>query len=152
MSRAADRQLITAEAPSMVDFSAVNWTELIAAARDAREHSYSPYSHFRVGAAVLLEDGSISAGSNVENRTYGLTLCAERVAIAAAVARGARRAQAIAVVTETSPPAAPCGLCLQTMAEFAGPELPILLVNVDGERVEHKLRDLLPHPFEVPGT
>ncbi|MGB6335289.1 MAG: cytidine deaminase, partial [Thermoanaerobaculia bacterium] len=83
-------------------------------------------------------------------RTYGLTLCAERVAVAAAVARGARRAQAIAVVTDTSPPAPPCGLCLQTMAEFAGPELPILLVNLDGEQVEHKLQDLLPHPFELP--
>jgi len=134
----------------MVDFSAVDWTNLIAAARDAREHSYAPYSHFQVGAAVLLEDGSISAGTNIENRTYGLTLCAERVAIAAAVARGAGHVQAIAVITDTSPPAAPCGLCLQTMAEFSDPELPILLVNLDEEQIEHKLRDLLPHPFELP--
>lgn len=136
----------------MVDFSAVDWTELITAARDAREHSYSPYSQFQVGAAVLLDDGSISAGTNVENRTYGLTLCAERVAIGAAVARGAGRAQAIAVVTDTSPPASPCGLCLQTMAEFADQDLPILLVNLDGEHIEHRLRDLLPHPFELPST
>jgi cytidine deaminase len=137
---------------SMVDCGTVDWTDLITAARAAREHSYSPYSHFRVGAAVLLEDGSISAGTNVENRTYGLTLCAERVALAAAVARGAGRARAIAVITDTSPPGTPCGLCLQTMVEFADPELPILLVNLDGEQIEHRLRDLLPHPFELPQT
>lgn len=134
----------------MVDSSAVDWTILVNAARDAREHAYAPYSHFRVGAAALMEDGSISAGANVENRTYGLTLCAERVALAGAVARGAGRARAIAVVTDTSPPATPCGLCLQTMAEFADPELPVLLVNLDGDQIEHKLNDLLPHPFELP--
>ena len=136
----------------MVDSSAVDWTDLIAAARDAREHAYVPYSDFRVGAAALMEDGSISAGGNIENRTYGLTLCAERVALAAAVSRGAGRARAIAVVTDTSPPATPCGLCLETMAEFADPELPILLVNLDGEQIEHRLQDLLPHPFELPSS
>jgi cytidine deaminase len=134
----------------MVDSSAVDWTNLVAAARDAREHAYAPYSNFQVGAAALMEDGSISAGCNVENRTYGLTLCAERVALATAVARGAGRARAIAVMTDTSPPATPCGLCLQTMAEFADQDLSVLLVNLEGEQIEHKLSDLLPHPFELP--
>jgi cytidine deaminase len=136
----------------MVDSSAVDWTILVAAARDAREHAYAPYSDFQVGAAALMEDGSISAGCNVENRTYGLTLCAERVALATAVARGAGRARAIAVITDTSPPASPCGLCLQTMAEFADQDLPILLINLEGDQIEHKLRDLLPHPFELPSS
>jgi cytidine deaminase len=136
----------------MVDSSAVDWTILVAAARDAREHAYAPYSDFQVGAAALMEDGSISAGCNVENRTYGLTLCAERVALATAVARGAGRARAIAVITDTSPPASPCGLCLQTMAEFADQDLPLLLINLEGDQIEHKLRDLLPHPFELPSS
>ena len=74
----------------------------------------------------------------------------QRVALASAVARGAGRARAIAVMTDTSPPATPCGLCLQTMAEFADQDLPVLLVNLEGEQIEHKLRDLLPHPFELP--
>lgn len=134
----------------MVDSSAVEWIRLVAAARGAREHAYAPYSDFRVGAAVLTEGGSIFAGCNVENRTYGLTLCAERVALASAVAGGHRRVQAIAVLTDTAPPAAPCGLCLQALEEFADPELPILLVNLDGEQRQHRLRELLPHPFQLP--
>ncbi len=129
----------------------MDWAPLLAAARDCRERAYSPYSGFAVGAALRAADGSIHAGCNVENRSFGLTVCAERVALGAAVAAGAGAPLALAVVAEATPPALPCGLCLQTLAEFAGPELPILLANLDGEQSEVKLGELLPHPFELPG-
>lgn len=128
----------------------MNWEALVAAARDARAASYSPYSDFSVGAAVLAADGSIFAGCNMENRSYGLALCAERSAFAAAVAAGHRDFAAVAVVADAEPPATPCGLCRETMAEFCGPELPVLLVNLNGGRVERRLGELFPHPFELP--
>jgi cytidine deaminase len=103
-----------------------------------------------VGAALLMEDGSIVVGCNVENRSYGLTICAERNALAAAVARGLRAPRAAAVVTDTSPPSPPCGMCRETLQELASPHLPILLVNPAGDRCERTLGELFPQPFVLP--
>jgi cytidine deaminase len=127
----------------------VDWPPLIAAARAARERAHAPYSRFLVGAALLMEDGSIVTGCNVENRSYGLAICAERTAMAAAVSRGLTRPVAAVVVTNTSPPSAPCGMCRETLREFAE-DLPILLVSLSGERLEVTLAELLPHSFVLP--
>lgn len=124
----------------------MDWEPLIAAARQAREHAYAPYSRYRVGAALLWEDGSIHAGANVENCIPALAICAERTAVAAAVSAGLRQPQALVVVTDASPPGTPCGLCRQTLIELV-PDLPILLANESGEREEMRLRELLPRPF-----
>ena len=128
----------------------MQWNGLIHAAREAREHSYAPYSGFHVGAAIVDEAGRVFAGSNVENRSFGSTLCAERVAVATAISSGSKGIRAVVVLTEADPPAAPCGLCLQVLTEFAGPELPILVTTPQGTRREYRLRDLHPHPFEMP--
>ncbi len=129
----------------------MDWQPLIAAARAARENAYAPYSRFRVGAAVLMEDGSIHAAANVENCIPALSVCAERTAVAQAVSAGLRRPQALAVLTATDPPARPCGLCRQTLVEFAQ-DLPILVCDADGDRCEEvRLAELLPAPFRLPG-
>lgn len=119
---------------------------LASAARAARRRAYAPYSGFRVGAAVLA-GGRVHAGSNVENASYGLTLCAERTAVAAAAGAGARRIEAVAVASGTAEPTPPCGMCLQTLAEFAGPSLPVALLGARGARVETTLGELLPRAF-----
>ncbi len=126
----------------------MDWEPLIAAATAARANSYSPYSGFPVGAALLMDDGSIFAGANVENTIPTLASCAERTAMATAVSAGRRRPVALAVVTETSPPARPCGLCRQTLSEFAD-DLPILVCNPQGEREETRLSELLPDRFKL---
>jgi cytidine deaminase len=127
----------------------MDWQPLAQAALEARRRSYSPYSHFAVGAALLVGSGEIFVGSNVENRSYGLTLCAERVAATSAVAAGHLDFVAIAIAAEGHPPARPCGMCLDTLAEFA-PDLPVLLINTAGEREELRLNQLLPQPFRFP--
>lgn len=121
-------------------------TALLSAARAARRRAYAPYSRFRVGAAVMA-GGRIFTGANLENASYGLTLCAERAAVSAAVLQGARRLDAIAIASGTSPPTPPCGMCLQTLAEFAGPELPVLLAGGRGGGRRTTLGELLPHAF-----
>lgn len=126
----------------------MDWERLIAAAAAARANSYSPYSGFPVGAALLTEDGSIFAAANVENCIPALAVCAERNAMAAAASAGQRKPVAVAVVTDTSPPSRPCGLCRQTLAEFAD-DLPILVCNLQGEREEVRLSDLLPQRFKL---
>ncbi len=132
----------------------IDWDQLFAAAMAARGHAHAPYSQFPVGAAVLTADGRVFAGCNVENRSFGLTLCAERGAVAAAVAAGAvsvtRPARAVLVVTATSPPAGPCGICREALQELGGGDLPVVCANLEGERQLLALRDLLPQPFVFP--
>lgn len=126
----------------------MDWEPLVAAAARAQERAYAPYSRFKVGAALLMEDGSIHAAGNCENCLPALSICAERAAMAAATSAGLRRPQAVAVVTAASPPALPCGLCRQTFAEFVG-DVPILTVNLGGERRELRLGDIFPEPFSL---
>ncbi len=118
---------------------------LVAAAGAARANAYAPYSGFAVGAAVVSADGQVFSGCNVENASYGLTVCAERHAVAAAVAAGARDLRGLAVVTPVSPPAPPCGACRQVLAEFG--EMDVVLANPGGERGRTTLGALLPHAF-----
>jgi cytidine deaminase len=117
---------------------------LIAAARAMRRKAYAPYSNYAVGAALLGEDGRIYVGCNVENGSYGLTVCAERAAIFQAVAAGCRAFEALAIATEDQAP--PCGACLQVAREF-GPTLRIVLAGATGEARETTLAELLPSPF-----
>jgi len=112
----------------------------------AMENAYAPYSRFRVGAAVRTTTGEVIAGCNVENAAYGEALCAERVAIAAAVARGMKEFEEIAIASESDDPAAPCGSCRQTMSEFA-PDLKITSYSRNGKQLTWRLSDLLPEAF-----
>jgi len=132
--------------PSPPAADAVRPQALIAAALAAREVAYAPYSRFQVGAALECE-GEIIEGCNVENASYGLCVCAERHAAIKAVGAGRRAWTALAVATDTSPPSPPCGLCLQTLAEFVD-DLPIWLVNPQGEAVQTSLRALFPVRFD----
>ncbi len=122
--------------------------ELVREAKRARESAYAPYSGFKVGAALRAVSGEIITGCNVENASYGLSICAERTAIVSAVARGHRDFDAIAVVTETSPPAPPCGQCLQSLVEFSG-DMEVVLAGTGDERMLVRLHDLLPVRFEL---
>lgn len=126
--------------------------ELAAAAVAVRERAYAPYSHFRVGAALRAGDGTIYVGCNVENASYGLTICAERNAVAHAVAAGARAFAAIAVASANG--ASPCGACRQVLAEF-NPQLTVILVDGAGDQRVYSLADLLPDAFgpaQLPGS
>ncbi len=120
--------------------------ELIRRALEVRRNAHAPYSRFAVGAAVRCADGTIFTGCNVENASYGATVCAERNAIAAAVAAGRRDFLALAIATGNAPPAAPCGLCRQVISEFS-PDLLLLLCNPRGDLVRTSLGRLLPMQF-----
>jgi cytidine deaminase len=120
---------------------------LLDAATRVRELAYAPYSRFKVGAAVVSTSGAIYAGCNVENASYGLSLCAERAAIAAAVAAGDSEIAAVAVVTGSDSPTPPCGMCLQTLLEFADPKAPVILKTLRGRTKRYALRELMPHGF-----
>ena len=121
---------------------------LCARALNARTRAYAPYSHFLVGAALLCDDGTIVEGCNVENASYGLCICAERTAVSSAVASGKRSFTAIAIATGSSPPSPPCGMCRQVLVEFAA-DMPVVLVNANGERARHSLAALFPGNFTV---
>lgn len=117
--------------------------DLIEHARLARTRAHAPYSGFAVGAAIACDDGSTFAGCNVENLSFGLTICAERVAIGSAVAAGKRHFRCIAIIADTDVPVSPCGACRQVMAEFS-PDLRILSSTLNGETQEFHLGHLLP--------
>jgi cytidine deaminase len=123
-------------------------SNLIAAARKARRHAQAPFSNFRVGAALEAADGTIIAGCNIENATYGLTICAERVAMFKALSEGYRRFTRIAVVADTDAPTPPCGACRQILWEYGG-DLEVILANTRREAGRHRLSDLLPLPFDA---
>jgi cytidine deaminase len=120
--------------------------QLVAKAREVRDNGYAPASKFLVGAAVLTDDGRVFVGCNVENASYGLTICAERGAVCAAVAAGARRVVAVAVVTGLPEPARPCGACRQVLAEF-GYDMQVVLAGSGDGVVTTTLAKLLPEPF-----
>lgn len=121
---------------------------MVAAARAAREHAVATFSHFKVGAALETIDGVVVTGCNVENATYGLTVCAERVAMFKALSEGHRRFKAVAVVADTDAPTPPCGACRQILWEFGG-NLEVVLANLTREVGSHRLADLLPLPFDA---
>jgi len=120
---------------------------LVAAATEAREKAHAPYSKFKVGAAVVDGDGRVHTGCNVENATYGLTICAERVAIFKAVSEGARGFTRVAVVADTDALTPPCGACRQILWEFCG-DVEIVLANLSGKSETLRLGALLPRPFD----
>lgn len=122
--------------------------ELVQIARTARSMAHAPFSDFRVGAALETMDGVVLTGSNVENATYSLTLCAERVALAKALSEGHRRFRQIAIVAETNRPITPCGACRQILWEFGG-DLDVVVGNMTEELGRWKLSQLFPHPFDV---
>ncbi len=122
--------------------------ELIAAAAACRERAFAPYSKFRVGAALLADDGTVVTGCNVESASYGLTICAERTAIVKGGSEGKRRFVRAAVVADTPTPTPPCGACRQLLWEFA-PDADVILANLSGTAVTYRMRDLLPAAFDA---
>jgi homotetrameric cytidine deaminase len=125
-----------------------NLTELRAAARVARERAYARYSNFAVGAAVETDDGRRFTGANVENASYGLTICAERTAVFAAVLAGARRITGVAVTGPEGVTTPPCGACRQVLAEFGAPDVPLSYARADGDWADTTLGELLPAAFD----
>jgi len=120
---------------------------LVAAARKAREHAVADFSHFKVGAALETDAGEIVAGCNVENASYGLTICAERVAIFKALSDGHRSFKRIAVVADTASPTPPCGACRQIIWEFCG-DIDVIIANLSEVKLTMRMKDLLPLPFD----
>ncbi|MEO8439382.1 MAG: cytidine deaminase [Spartobacteria bacterium] len=127
----------------------VEWEQLAARARAARDNAYAPYSNFRVGAALLLRNGEVAIGCNVENASFGLTICAERAAVTAALGKGCRDFLGLAIVTNAPTPTSPCGACRQVLAEF-NPSLPIYSETISGKAEVWSLEILLPAGFSKP--
>lgn len=121
--------------------------ELLDAATGVRENAYAPYSNFRVGAAVETEDGDIYTGCNVESASYGLTVCAERVAIWKGISRGVTKFGRIAVIADTEDLTPPCGVCRQIIWEFCG-DVPVILANLQGKTETIQMSELLPRAFD----
>jgi len=126
-----------------------DWEHLIAAAHEVSKHAHAPYSRLRIGAALEAEGGAVYTGCNVENSSFGLTICAERVALHCAVAHGARKFKRLVIYTADAGPLSPCGACRQVLMEFV-PRLPILSIGRRGLRREFELADLLPQAFGWP--
>jgi len=122
-------------------------SDLIRAARQARRNAHASFSKFKVGAALEAVDGTVVTGSNIENATYGLTICAERVAMFKALSEGHKRFRRIAIVADTERPTPPCGACRQILWEFGG-DLEVILANLRREAGRYRLSDLLPVPFD----
>ena len=120
---------------------------LLEAALKVRDNAHAPYSNFKVGAAIEAEDGRVFTGCNIENASYGLTMCAERVALFKALSEGARRFRRIAVAADTETPTPPCGSCRQLLWEFCG-DAPVTMVNLHGRTDSCTMRDLLPRAFD----
>ena len=125
----------------------MNVEKLIEFADQARENAYTPYSHFRVGAALLCEDGTIYTGCNIENAAYGPSNCAERTAVFKAVSEGKRRFRAIAIIGDSQDITSPCGVCRQVLSEFCGPEFVIIMCNTQKQYRQATLGELLPYSF-----
>ena len=129
--------------------SMISNDELIAQAKDARRWAHAPYSNFSVGAALLSSDGRVFTGCNVENSTYGLSMCAERVAIFKAISEGAHEISSVALVTDHEHIAPPCGCCRQMIWEFASDKTEVILANLAGDVRTYRIRDLLPEAFDA---
>ncbi len=125
----------------------VDKQELINEAKEARKQAYVPYSKFQVGAALLMQDGTVYRGANIENASYGLTNCAERTALFKAYSEGNREVKAVAVVADTKRPVPPCGACRQVMVELCSPETKVYLTNLQNDVLEMTVSELLPGAF-----
>lgn len=123
--------------------------KLIEAAQEAHKQAYVPYSHFAVGAAVLTDDGKVFQGCNIENGSYGMTICAERVAMFKAIYEGYHHFKAIAVTGDTHEPISPCGACRQVMTEFMLPEDQVILTNLQGDVKKFTVAEILPYSFSL---
>ncbi len=121
--------------------------ELVKLANEAKEFAHAPYSKFRVGAAILTEDGDVFTGCNIENSSYSLTICAERVAIFKAISSGKKKFKSIAIVSDSKNYISPCGACRQVLMDLAGGDLEVILTNSLGKKKIVKLSELLPFPF-----
>ena len=122
--------------------------ELVEAAKQVRENAYAPFSEFKVGAALETDDGDIIVGSNVESASYGLTVCAERVAVWNAISHGKRKIVKIAVVADTDDLTPPCGVCRQIIWEFGG-DIPVIFANLNGKVETVQMKELLPRAFDT---
>ncbi|WP_027633982.1 cytidine deaminase [Clostridium hydrogeniformans] len=126
----------------------MNYDVLIEKAIEVRELAYAPYSKFKVGAAVMMEDGSIYTGCNIENASFGATNCAERTAIFKAISEGKTTVKAVAVIGDVNSYTYPCGICRQVIVEFAeGPEIPIIIIKNKNEYIKKTLDEILPGSF-----
>lgn len=124
--------------------------ELVGYAKEAKELSYSPYSHFAVGAALLTKEGKVYKGANIENSSYGLSMCAERNAVYHALMEGVSPDEfaALALIGDTDEPISPCGACRQVLSEFFDKDTPIYMASKEGKIYESSIKDLLPYAFE----
>ncbi len=136
---------MTKEAPDSA------WDALLQLAQNTRRRAHAPYSGFAVGAALETDTGALFGGCNVENRSFGLTICAERVALVQAVSQGAGKVVRVLVLADADQPPRPCGMCLDSLTEFAAEGALVRLVNLAGETEDFALRELLPHPFAHDG-
>ncbi len=121
--------------------------ELVKLALKAMENAYVPYSGFHVGAALFADNGRVYTGCNIENASYGATICAERTAIVKAISDGARKIRAIAITSDSKEPTMPCGICRQTLGEFCVPDMPLYLSDREGRYLTYVFNEILPHAF-----